>query len=64
MTCGPLLMATEIILALQAHPRLPQVILLAEPALVEMTLRSFALPWRIVRAGDGFTVVTRELPSE
>lgn len=57
--CG-LIMATEIILALLTHEKLPQVILDAEPPLVQMTIDSFNLPWRIVRAESGFTVVQQQ----
>lgn len=52
-------MATEVILALISHERLPQVILPAERELVDMTIRNFNLPWRIVRSQDGFTVVIK-----
>lgn len=60
MICAEYLAATEIILALMRHDRLPQVVLQAQSPLVEMTINSFALPWRIVRDGGAFTVVRRE----
>lgn len=60
MICAEYLHATQIILALLQHDSLPQVVLPAKPALVAMTLKSFDLPWRIVREGDVFTVVLRK----
>lgn len=57
MICGELFFATSILLALMQHSGSPQVILLAEPQLVELTIRTWRLPWEIVRKENGFTVV-------
>lgn len=60
MTCGTFFAATQIIIALAYHERMKQVILPANRALVEMTLESFRLPWRVVSADGDLTTVIRE----
>lgn len=59
MDCVQLIMATQIILRLEELNRLPQVILWADKPLVEMTIRSFDLPWEVVREDGEFTTVRK-----
>ena len=59
MLCVELLFATEIIAALQKHRLLPQVMLVAERPLVEMTIKNFHLQWEVVRSEYGITVVRK-----
>lgn len=60
MICAEFIMATQIILTLLEHEKLPQVVLPAKAELVTMTIKSFNLPWRVVRDGVTFTVVVHE----
>ena len=60
MICAEFIMATQIILTLLEHEKLPQVVLPANAELVTMTIKSFNLPWRVVRDGVTFTVVVHE----
>lgn len=58
MICAELLTATAIILALQTE--LKQVILVASPNLVSMSIDNFNLPWEVVREESAFTIVRRK----
>lgn len=60
MICAELIFATEIILLLQSAAQLPAVIIPAKAELVELTIRSFHLPYVIVRQ-DGNLVTVRKM---
>lgn len=53
-------MATEIIIALMKNEELPQVILLADEELVEMSIKTFKLPWKISTSRGDFTIVYKK----
>jgi hypothetical protein len=59
MICAELLTATSVLLALWDKPNLEQVILVAKPDLVGLTIKMLHLPWVVVREGEEFTVVRR-----